>query len=199
MPGKRVFLKNQHPRVFHVWQLGDFIEQGGVDIFVHLDQRHGLGCAGIAAEMEVRDVDLRVAKQLADAADEARLIFVADIEHAVAEGGFERHVAKRYLATLARPLQGDEAARFASGELLLEGEDKPLAPAVMEPLSATTVWLTVSEGRYHQVRRMFAAVGNHVEALHRDRVGGLDLPLELEPGRFRLMGAADIAAVFSGT
>ena len=110
-----------------------------------------------------------------------------------------RHVAKRYLATLARPLQGDEAARFASGELLLEGEDKPLAPAVMEPLSATTVWLTVSEGRYHQVRRMFAAVGNHVEALHRDRVGGLDLPLELEPGRFRLMGAADIAAVFSGT
>ena len=46
------------------------------------------------------------------------------------------HVAKRYLATLARPLQGGEAERFASGELMLEGEDKPLAPAVLEPLSA---------------------------------------------------------------
>ncbi|HTK34255.1 MAG TPA: pseudouridine synthase [Caulobacteraceae bacterium] len=106
------------------------------------------------------------------------------------------HVAKRYRATLARPLQGDEAARFASGELMLEGEDKPLAPAVLEPLSATTAWLTVTEGRYHQVRRMFAAVGNHVEALHRDRVGALDLPADLEPGRHRLLGPAEIEAVF---
>ncbi len=109
----------------------------------------------------------------------------------------KRHVAKRYLATLARPLQGDEGARFASGELLLEGEDKPLAPAVLEPLSPTSVYLTVTEGRYHQVRRMFAAVGNHVDALHRDRIGALDLPADLEPGRHRLMTADDIAAVFA--
>lgn len=109
----------------------------------------------------------------------------------------KRHVAKRYLATLARPLAGDEGVRFASGELLLEGEDKPLAPAVLEPLSPTSAYLTVTEGRYHQVRRMFAAVGNHVEALHRDRVGGLDLPADLEPGRYRLMTADDIAAVFA--
>ena len=107
-----------------------------------------------------------------------------------------RHVAKRYLATLARPLQGDEAARFASGELMLEGEDKPLIPAMLEPLSATTAWLTVTEGRYHQVRRMFAAVGNHVNALHRDRVGGLELPEDLEPGAYRLMTAGDIETLF---
>jgi 16S rRNA pseudouridine516 synthase len=106
------------------------------------------------------------------------------------------HVAKRYLATLARPLGGDEAALFAAGELMLEGDDKPLAPAMLEPLSATTARLTITEGRYHQVRRMFAAVGNHVEALHRDRIGALALPDDLEPGRHRLMGAADIAAVF---
>jgi 16S rRNA pseudouridine516 synthase len=109
----------------------------------------------------------------------------------------KRHVAKRYLATLARPLNGDEGARFASGEMLLEGEDKPLAPAVLEPLTPTSAYLTVTEGRYHQVRRMFAAVGNHVEALHRDRVGALDLPADLEPGRYRLMTAGDIAAVFA--
>ena len=108
------------------------------------------------------------------------------------------HVPKRYLATLARPLQGDEALRFASGELMLEGEDKPLAPAVLEPLSLTTAWLTVTEGRYHQVRRMFAAVGNHVDALHRDRIGALDLPPDLAPGEHRLLGPADIAALFEG-
>ncbi len=108
-----------------------------------------------------------------------------------------RHVAKRYLATLARPLEGSEGPRFASGDLRLEGEDKPLAPALLEPLSPTRARLTITEGRYHQVRRMFAAVGNHVETLHRDRVGGLDLPADLEPGAWRLMGEAEIAAVFA--
>lgn len=108
-----------------------------------------------------------------------------------------QHVTKRYLATLARPLDGHEAARFASGELMLEGEDKPLAPALLEPLSPTSARLTVSEGRYHQVRRMFAAVGNHVEALHRDRIGGLDLPADLAPGAWRLMTPAEVATVFA--
>ncbi len=108
-----------------------------------------------------------------------------------------RHVAKRYLATLARPLRGDEGAIFASGELMLEGEDKPLAPAALEPLDARRAYLTITEGRYHQVRRMFAAVGNHVEALHRDRIGGLALPTDLEAGAWRLMEEADIAAVFA--
>lgn len=108
----------------------------------------------------------------------------------------KKHVSKRYLATLARPLEGHEGDRFASGELMLDGEDKPLLPAKLEPLSERRVLLTITEGRYHQVRRMFAAVGNHVEALHRDRMGGLDLPADLQPGAFRLLGADDIAAVF---
>jgi 16S rRNA pseudouridine516 synthase len=107
------------------------------------------------------------------------------------------NVAKRYLVTLARPMDGSEGATFAAGTLLLEGDDKPLLPAELEVLSPTTAHLTIHEGRYHQVRRMFAAVGNHVDALHRDRVGGLDLPDDLEPGSFRLMGEAEIAAVFT--
>jgi 16S rRNA pseudouridine516 synthase len=109
----------------------------------------------------------------------------------------KRHVAKRYLATLARPLEGHEAERFASGALMLEGEDKPLLPARLQPLSERQAWLTITEGRYHQVRRMFAAVGNHVEALCRDRIGGLDLPPDLAPGAFRLMGPDDVAQVFA--
>jgi 16S rRNA pseudouridine516 synthase len=109
----------------------------------------------------------------------------------------KRHVAKRYLAALARPLEGHEGALFASGELMLEGETKPLLPARLEPLAARQAWLTIEEGRYHQVRRMFAAVGNHVEALHRDRIGGLDLAADLAPGAWRLMGPEDVARVFA--
>ena len=107
------------------------------------------------------------------------------------------HVAKRYHVTLARPLEGHEAPAFEAGTLMLDGEEKPLAPARLDVLSATTVWLTITEGRYHQVRRMFAAVGNHVEALHRDRIGGLDLPVDLAPGRYRLMSEAELEAVLS--
>lgn len=108
-----------------------------------------------------------------------------------------RKVAKRYLARLARPLTGEEARVFASGEMRLEGDDKPLAPARLEPVSDREAYLTVTEGRYHLVRRMFAAVGNHVEALHRDRIGGLDLPADLEPGRYRLLGPADVEQIFN--
>jgi len=104
-------------------------------------------------------------------------------------------VAKRYRVTLDRPLAGDEVAVFASGHLKLESDDKPLLPARLEVLSPTEALLTIDEGRYHQVRRMFAAVGNHVAALHRDRIGGLELPANLAPGAYRLMTTADVAAV----
>ncbi|MBJ7446456.1 MAG: pseudouridine synthase [Brevundimonas sp.] len=108
-----------------------------------------------------------------------------------------RHVAKVYRATLARPLVGTEQAVFEAGGLVLEGEDKPLSPAVLEVLSPTEARLTVTEGRYHMVRRMFAAVGNHVEALHRERIGGLSLPGDLEPGQWRLMTPDEIALIFA--
>ncbi len=109
----------------------------------------------------------------------------------------KRHVAKVYRATLARPLVGTEGALFAQGGLVLEGEAKPLAPAVLEVLSDTEARLTVTEGRYHMVRRMFAAVGNHVEALHRERVGGLSLPDDLAPGAWRLLTGPEIDSLFA--
>ena len=108
-----------------------------------------------------------------------------------------RHVAKVYRATLARPLHGSEGEVFAAGGLVLEGEDKPLSPAELEVLSPTEARLTVTEGRYHMVRRMFAAVGNHVESLHRERVGGLALPDDLAPGDWRLLDPRQIEAIFS--
>jgi len=105
-------------------------------------------------------------------------------------------VSKRYHVTLARPMDGTEVAAFAAGTLMLESEDKPLLPAELEVHSPTTAHLTLHEGRYHQVRRMFAAVGNHVEALHRDRIGNLDLPEDLPEGGWRIMTDQDIARVF---
>jgi 16S rRNA pseudouridine516 synthase len=105
------------------------------------------------------------------------------------------HIPKRYHVTLDRPLRGDEADIFAGGTLMLEGEDKPLLPAQMDVISPTSAFLTLTEGRYHQVRRMFAAVGNHVTALHRDQIGALALPEDLEPGQFRLLTEADLALV----
>lgn len=110
----------------------------------------------------------------------------------------KKHVAKIYRAQLARPLNGSEAALFASGELLLENDDRPLKPAVLEAISPTEARVSVTEGRYHMVRRMFAAVGNHVEALHRERLGGLFLPHDLPAGEWRLLTADEIAAIFAG-
>ncbi len=106
------------------------------------------------------------------------------------------HVQKRYRVTLARPLAGDEVELFASGALLLEGEKTRLAPATLEPLDETSGFLTITEGRYHQVRRMFAAIGNEVTALHRDRIGVLDLPDDLAPGDYRRLTPEDETAIF---
>lgn len=106
------------------------------------------------------------------------------------------HVPKVYEATLTNDLRGDEAATFASGTLLLESETTPLLPAELDVLEPRKARLTLHEGRYHQVRRMFAAVGNHVEALHRVSVGGLALG-ELPAGQWRMLGEGEVAAIFS--
>ena len=102
---------------------------------------------------------------------------------------------KVYLATLADDLRGDEGVVFASGTLMLEGEKTPLLPAGLEVLGPRSARLTLHEGRYHQVRRMFAAVGNHVQALHRESIGGLPLG-ELAAGEWRSLDAAARALLF---
>ena len=106
------------------------------------------------------------------------------------------NVAKVYEATLAHDLEGHEGELFASGTLMLESETTPLAPARLEVLAPRRARLVVTEGRYHQVRRMFAATGNHVEALERVAIGQLALD-GLAPGQWRALDAADIAKVFA--
>lgn len=105
-------------------------------------------------------------------------------------------LSKVYEATLANELRGDESGVFASGTLMLESEQTPLLPADMEIIDSRRVRLTLHEGRYHQVRRMFAAVGNHVVALHRSRIGGLALG-ELPSGEWRILDEAARMELFN--
>lgn len=105
-------------------------------------------------------------------------------------------LAKVYEVTLARDLRGDEGQLFASGKMMLESEKDPLAPAQLEVINSRQARVTVTEGRYHQVRRMFAATGNHVETLHRPQVGGLTLG-DLMVAEWKILNEQDRATLFN--
>lgn len=104
------------------------------------------------------------------------------------------HCEKTYLVTLENPVSDSTAEQFARG-VQLHNEKDLTKPAVLEVITQTEVRLTISEGRYHQVKRMFAAVGNHVVGLHRERIGEIVLDPELEPGEYRPLTEEEIASV----
>ncbi|MBV6816777.1 16S rRNA pseudouridine(516) synthase RsuA [Rahnella sp. PD12R] len=104
------------------------------------------------------------------------------------------HCEKTYLVTLENPLADDTAAQFEAG-VQLHNEDSLTKPAKLEQIEENLVRLTISEGRYHQVKRMFAAVGNRVVALHRERIGEIVMDEDLEPGQYRPLTEQEIASV----
>jgi 16S rRNA pseudouridine516 synthase len=106
---------------------------------------------------------------------------------------------KVYHVILDRPLEGHEAELFASGTLALNSETRPLLPAKLEVLGEKEALMTLHEGRYHQVRRMFAAAGNHVLQLKRISIGGLKMPEDLEEGEWRELNEEERQAVFEGS
>ena len=106
----------------------------------------------------------------------------------------KHHCEKTYLVTLEQPLAEDTAAQFTAG-VQLHNEESLTKPAVLEQLEECVVRLTISEGRYHQVKRMFAAVGNRVVGLHRERIGEIVMDEDLEPGQYRPLTAQEIASV----
>jgi 16S rRNA pseudouridine516 synthase len=104
---------------------------------------------------------------------------------------------KVYQVSLDRQLEGHEGELFASGSLVLNSETRPLLPAKLEVLGEKQALVTLHEGRYHQVRRMFAAAGNHVLDLKRVSIGGLQLPDDLEEGEWRILEPEELASVFA--
>ena len=96
------------------------------------------------------------------------------------------------MVTLADPVEVNYVQTCADG-ILLRGEKEPTKPATLEILDDYNVNLTLSEGRYHQVKRMFAALGNKVVALHRWKIGNVVLDEHLAEGEFRSLTAEEIA------
>lgn len=104
----------------------------------------------------------------------------------------QKRCAKVYRVGLRDPLTDEVAARFARG-LLLQGEASPTLPAGLEVVAPREALLTLTEGRFHQVKRMFAAVGNRVLSLHREQIG--NIRLDIGPGQWRPLQADEIAQV----
>ncbi|WP_223794777.1 16S rRNA pseudouridine(516) synthase RsuA [Marinobacter sp. F4216] len=101
---------------------------------------------------------------------------------------------KTYRVTLSEPIEQPAISALESG-VELRNESKPIRPAGITVLEPKVIELTISEGRYHQVKRMLAAVGNHVEALHRIRIGQITLDPTLGPGEYRPLTQAEIDGV----
>jgi 16S rRNA pseudouridine516 synthase len=104
------------------------------------------------------------------------------------------HVPKVYEVVVKHALDERQAQRLLDG-VVLDDDPTPVRAASCEAVSEHHLRLTLTEGKYHQVKRMVAAVGNRVEALHRSQIGGLQLPQDLAPGQWRWLNAADLAAL----
>lgn len=101
--------------------------------------------------------------------------------------------AKTYRAWLADPVDASAIALFEEG-VMLNGEKHPTKPAQLEIVNPQECLLTIHEGRYHQVKRMFAAIGNKVEKLHREQIGSFKLGDDLAEGSYRELSATEAAA-----
>jgi len=143
----------------------------------------------IFTDLDLADVsELHIAGRLD--ADTTGLVFVTD------DGRWSfnitrpsRQCKKVYRVGLSRPVKDGVAARFSAG-IQLQGEEKLTLPAELELISDKEVLLTITEGRYHQVKRMFVAVGNRVVSLHREKIG--DVTLDVEQGQWRHLTCSEV-------
>ncbi|MFC3146654.1 16S rRNA pseudouridine(516) synthase [Piscinibacterium candidicorallinum] len=130
-------------------------------------------------------------------ADTTGLLLLTDdgqLNHALISP--RRHVPKIYEATLKHAADARLCEQLCAG-VLLHDENETVVAESARLLGDTLLELTISEGKYHQVKRMVAAAGNRVEALHRVQIGSLRLPADVAPGRWREVTAAELAAARS--
>lgn len=124
--------------------------------------------------------------------DTTGLLLITDdgqLNHILSSG--KRKVPKVYLATTKHPVDQVQIDQLLAG-VLLNDEPEPIAAAAAEIADECLIRLTLTEGKYHQVKRMVAAVGNRVEALHRESIGSLSVPVDLKPGQWRWLTAAEL-------
>lgn len=106
----------------------------------------------------------------------------------------KKHVAKVYEVTTKHALDDKQVQKLLSG-VVLDDDPKPVKAAAAEAVTEHHLRLTLTEGKYHQVKRMLAAVGNRVEGLHRSQIGGLKLPDDLLPGQWRWLSDVDMGLI----
>jgi len=106
----------------------------------------------------------------------------------------KHHVPKVYEITLRHPLVQKQIDALLAG-VVLDDDPKPVRAAACLASGPCALSLTLTEGKYHQVKRMIAAVGNRVEQLHRSRIGDLPLPSDLAPGQWRWLTADQLQAL----
>jgi 16S rRNA pseudouridine516 synthase len=104
------------------------------------------------------------------------------------------HVPKVYEVQLKHPLDAGQVDRLLAG-VVLDDDPRPVRAAACRALGEQALELTLTEGKYHQVKRMVAAVGNRVEGLHRSRIGALTLPEDLLPGQWRWLSGEEVSAL----
>jgi 16S rRNA pseudouridine516 synthase len=180
------------------------VEEGAATATLLLNKPLGFACSHDPAEAplveelvpeEFRHLALETAGRL-DRDTSGLLVVTSDggLIHALTNP--RRHLEKRYRIGYLGKLSYHAIARCAKG-LVMEGDPNPTLPARLEihppdddGMGRATLHL--SEGRYHQVRRMIAELGGEVVELHRDRIGGLDLPPDLKPGTMREISPGEL-------
>jgi len=110
----------------------------------------------------------------------------------------KHHVPKVYEVTTKHEISDDQIANLLAG-VVLDDSPKPVKAAACERVESTHLRLTLTEGKYHQVKRMLAAVGNRVEGLHRSAIGNLQLPQDLAPGQWRWLSPSDLEKYFKAS
>lgn len=125
-------------------------------------------------------------------ADTTGLVLISD------DGQWTHHISapsgkqgKTYLVNLAEEVKPEQIQQLKQG-IILKDSEKETLPAIVELTNSHQVRLTIYEGRYHQVKRMFAAIGNHVVALHRESIGTLKIDCCLKAGDWRAMTEQEI-------
>jgi 16S rRNA pseudouridine516 synthase len=144
-------------------------------------------------ENEIRASDLNIAGRL-DLDTTGLLLITSDGQwlHKVTSPNHKQ--AKRYLVETAEPIDSSAIEQFANG-IQLKGEKSLTKPAELEILESHMAYLSLTEGKYHQVKRMFAALGNKVTELHRDRIGNIVLDESLNLGEYRELTASEIDSI----
>ena len=108
----------------------------------------------------------------------------------------KKKVPKLYEVRTRHPVSDSQVQRLLEG-VVLDDDPRPVRAAACQPMGECSLHLTLTDGKYHQVKRMVAAVGNRVEGLHRSRIGGLALPDDLAPGQWRWLSAEELDLLLS--